>query len=377
MIRLAALLIWLAGAAVAQGAVTVTSAEVREGRGGVALELDLNAITPYRVFTLDEPRRLVLDVAGLSLEGFDADALATAQAISTARAGPLRPGWVRLVLGLAEPLGIETAGLVRDGDGAVLTVALTPVTAERFAEAAGAPIDPEWGAAAQYDPATEPDAGDFVIVIDAAHGGALDEGHVAGGLRESDLALIMAQELAVRLRGMEGIHATLTRTDDRFLPIAERLRFASAEEADLLLSLHAYEGEPAIRGAYVWSFADKGDLALMGQLMDGDLAPDAGPSAPETGVSAVLGDLARAETLPASRRVADGFAASLARGGVVMRDPARGEGPWPILAADRFPSVVLALGNMANAEDRDFLASPDGRNAIAAAIADTVELLAR
>ncbi len=377
MIRLAALLIWLAGAAVAQEAVTVTSAEVREGRGGVALELDLSAITPYRVFTLDEPRRLVLDVAGLSLQEFDAEVLTTATAISDARAGPLRPGWVRLVLVLVEPLAIETAGLVRDGDGAVLTVALTPVTAERFAETAGAPIDPEWGDAAQYDPAAEPDAGDFVIVIDAAHGGALDEGHVVGGLRESDLALIMAQELAVRLRGMEGVHATLTRNDDRFLPIAERLRFASAEEADLLLSLLAYEGEPSIRGAYVWSFADKGDLALMGQLMDGDLGPDAAPSVPETGVSAVLGDLARAETLPASRRVADGFAASLARGGVVMRDPARGEGPWPILAAGRFPSVVLALGNMANAEDRAFLASPDGRNAIAAAIADTVELLAR
>lgn len=377
MIRLAALLIWLAGASVAQESVAVTSADVREGRGGLALALGLTQITPYRVFTLDEPRRLVLDVAGLSLERFDADALAMVPAIAAARAGRLRPGWVRLILVLSEPLAIETAGLVRDGDGAVLTVTLTSVTAERFAEVSGAPIDPEWEAAAQYDPAAEPDAGDFVIVIDAAHGGAIDEGHVAGGLRESDLALIMAQELAVRLRSMEGIHATLTRNEDRFLSIAERLRFAFAEEADLLLSLHAYDADRADRGAFVWAFADQGDFALMGQLMDGDLAPDAAPSVPETGVSAVLGDLARAETLPASRRVADGFAASLARGGVVMRDPSRGEGPWPILAADRFPSVVLVLGNMANPEDRAFLASPDGRNAIAAAIADTIELLAR
>lgn len=377
MIRLAALLIWLAGAGFAQGAVTVASAELREGRGNVSIAMTLTEITPYRIFTLDEPRRLVLDIAGLSLDGLDANALASGDAISAVRAGPLRPGWVRLVFALEEPLAIETAGLVRQGSRAVLTVALAPVSPESFAETAGAPIDPQWGAAAEYDPAAEPDAGDFVVVIDAGHGGALDQGHVAGGIRESDLALIMAQELAVRLAGMQGIHATLTRNGDRFLPVAERLRHAMSEEADLLLSLHAYDSDDATRGAFVWSFADEGDLALMAQLMDGDLVPDAARPVGQSGVAAVLGDLARAETLPASRRVADGLAASLGRGGVVMRDPARGEGPWPILAADRFPSVVVGMGNMSNADDRAFLASPDGRNTISAAIAETIALLAR
>lgn len=377
MIRLAALLIWLAGAAVAQGSVMVTSAEARDGRGTVALTMKLTEIAPYRVFTLDNPRRLVLDMAGLSLETVEVDLFTSSDAISAVRAGPLRPGWVRLVLALEAPLAIETAGLVREGDGAVLTLSLAPISADAFAETAGAPLDPEWGATGRYDPLAEPDVEDFVVVIDAAHGGEADTGHVTAGIRESDLALIMAQELAVRLTALEGVHAVLTRTDDRNATQAERLDIAAEQEADLLLSLHAYESDPTTRGALVWSYAEEGDFALIAQMPDGDFVSEARQTVAQSGVAAVLGDLARAETLPASRRVADGIAASLGRGGVVMHDSERAEAPWPILAADRFPSVLLALGNMAHPDDRAFLASPDGRNTIAAAIAETIELLAR
>lgn len=100
---------------------------------------------------------------------------------------------------------------------------------------------------------------DIIIVIDPGHGGK-DPG-VSGvhKTREKTVVLAVAKELR-RLLNMEvGIKAILTRSDDYFLPLKERLRIAHANKADLFISLHAdaYKRH-SISGVSVFALGENG-----------------------------------------------------------------------------------------------------------------------
>ncbi len=71
--------------------------------------------------------------------GLDAAALLSGDRATGVRFGPLRPGWSRMVVDLAEPLVIAEAGMVRTDAGADLTMLLERAGAAEFAAAAGAP----------------------------------------------------------------------------------------------------------------------------------------------------------------------------------------------------------------------------------------------
>ncbi|WP_253333983.1 AMIN domain-containing protein, partial [Limimaricola litoreus] len=82
---------------------------IEDSRKGVEVDLALSQPVPWRVFTLDAPRRLVLDFAEADWAGADPAALLSGDRATALRLGRGRPGWSRLVLDLAEPLGIDSA----------------------------------------------------------------------------------------------------------------------------------------------------------------------------------------------------------------------------------------------------------------------------
>ncbi|SFS13210.1 N-acetylmuramoyl-L-alanine amidase [Yoonia litorea] len=364
MLRLAFLLVWLGVAAAAQGTTALRDLTITETRGGVTMTVAMSQIAPYRVFTLDAPRRVVLDIQGAPVDVLQTDP--AADGITSVQVAALRPGWTRIIAELASPLAIETAGLRREGDRAVLTLALRESDEASFAAAAGAPLDPDWQATAEFDPdvaAAAALAADFVIVLDPAHGGR-DSGVVGGGIKEADLALIMAEELAFRLNAISGVAAISTRRSDETVSATERLQRARDLAPDLLISFEASFGDG--EGVRVLTRPDNA-ASDTSALQEGTLS----------GVATVLNDLSVAETLPEARRIADAFAASMARTGVPVLRDGRGEATSPLLRAPDFPAVIVSFGDLANPDLRAFLAAPEGRNAIGRAIAETVLLLAR
>ncbi len=77
------------------------------------------------------------------------------------------------------------------------------------------------------------------IVVDPGHGG-WDSGAVGlTGTHEADIALQLSLRLAKELERQLGAEVLLTRSDDTFVPLKERARYANAVEADLFLSIHA------------------------------------------------------------------------------------------------------------------------------------------
>ncbi|KQB97787.1 N-acetylmuramoyl-L-alanine amidase [Loktanella sp. 1ANDIMAR09] len=376
--------LFIANLATAQVTVDPERTSVSDGWWTLEVAMGLDRITPYRVFTLDDPRRLVLDVEGASFTGLDTAAVLSGDRATDVRFGPLRPGWSRMVVDLAEPLVIAEAGMVRTDAGADLTIVLERASAEEFAAAAGAPPDPGWDVVTGFDPdaaAALAASEDFIVVIDPGHGG-IDPGAYQGGIKEADLMLILAAELAVMLNTQEGVQAVLTRENDVFVPLSARMTFARQVGADLFLSLHADAlGDADVRGASVYTLSSDGGDAAAQRIVErherGDLLAGVDLNDAEDRVATTLMDLARARTGPEGVRIADALAAAMQAQGVPMNSRPRREGQFVVLTAAGFPSVLIEAGFLSNAQDRAFLATPEGRARIIRAIRDTVVLLAR
>lgn len=384
MIRWIFSFVVIASTAFAQGPATPVDVSVKDGWWTLEVAARLPALTPYRAFTLDDPRRLVVDFQDITFDGIDPDTLLSGERASAVRLGPLRPGWARMVVDLAAPLVIAEAGMTVIEGGADLKIVLEQASPEAFAARSGAPPDPGWDRAMTFDPAVADRiarSGDFIIVLDPGHGG-IDPGAQRGGINESDLMLILAEEAAVKINAVDGLQAVLTRRDDSFVPLAARLTIARQVGADLFISLHADAlEEDEAQGATVYTLSRGGGEAASQRIVErherGDLLAGVDLDATEDRVATALMDLARAETGPAGRRFGDALIASMRREGVRLNSRPRREGQFAVLTAADFPSILLEAGFLSNAQDRANLATYEGRAQIGRAIRDTALLMAR
>ena len=349
------------------------SVVVDEGPGA-RIELGLSLPVPWRVYTLDAPDRLVIDFREVDWQGARREVLLNADRVSDLRFGPVRAGWSRLVLDLARPMEVTEAGMrVSDRDGtALVTVRLRPVDARTFAAGAGAPDTPGWEmppAGADAAPRPEPlGEGPLIVAIDPGHGG-IDPGAEHGGVVESRLVLGLALELADAVARVEGMEPVLTRQDDSFVPLAERMTLARAAGADVFLSLHADALDAdAARGASIYTLsAEAGDgaTARMAERHDrGDLLAGLDLSDQDDTVARVLMDLARLETGPEAARLAEALVGSLGESGAVLNTRPRREAQLAVLSAADFPSVLVEVGFLSSEEDRRRLLSEEGRGAL-------------
>lgn len=384
MIRWFVAFLLTANIATAQVAVDPARTSVSDGWWTLEVAVGLDRITPYRVFTLDDPRRLVVDIEDASFAGLDAANILSGDRAADVRFGPLRPGWSRMVIDLTEPLVIAQAGMATVPTGADLTITLERASPAVFAEKAGAPPDPGWDVVTGFDPKVAADLAaseDFIVVIDPGHGG-IDPGAAQGGIKEADLMLLMGMELAVMLNAQEGVQAVLTRDADVFVPLSARMTLARQVGADLMISLHADAlEEDDVRGASVYTLSADGGTEAAQRNVErherGDLLAGVDLHATEDRVATALMDLARAKTGPEARRIADALASSMQSQGVLLNANPRREGQFAVLTAADFPSVLIEAGFLSNAQDRAVLATPEGRARISRAIRDTVILLAR
>ncbi len=352
---------------------------VRDGWGKLLVELQLSEVVPYRVFTLDAPRRLVLDFADLDWSDVDPDALLDADRASGVRVGPLRPGWSRMVVDLAEPLRVTEAGLKTGEGGARLLVVLEPVSEDAFAAAVGAPPAPGWDALGDVDPQNRiapQDGGRLVVVIDPGHGG-IDPGADRGGIKESALMLQLGREVAAALNSLEHVQAILTRETDVFVPLHQRLSKARAVGADLMISLHADAlEEDQAQGASVYTLSpDGGDAAtrlMVERHQRGDLLAGVDLRENTDGVASVLMDMARRNTGAEAGEFADTLVSRMEANGVRMNSRPRRAAQLVVLSAADFASVLVEAGFLSNDEDRATLLRTEGRLAFVKAIVEAV-----
>ncbi len=355
------------------------NSRIEDRRGDLVVELSLSQTVPYRVFTLDAPERLVVDFREVDWGAMIAADILASDLVTGVRFGAFRPGWSRLVADLAGPLALSEAGLSVDPDTgtADLKIVLTPASEADFAARSGAPEDATWTPRTPTlaPPVTE--GGPPVIVIDPGHGG-LDPGAERGGLQEAQLMLSLAIELADRLNRAGNVRAILTRDADYFVPLAERISIARRAGADLLVSLHADAlAEDQARGASFYTLSQEGEDRASQSMAErherGDLIAGVDLSGQGDRVAGVLMDLARAQTAPAGDRFADYLVEAFRGSGARLNSKPRRMGRLAVLTAADFASVLIEVGFLSSAQDREVLKSAQGRAPIVAGIAQAIE----
>lgn len=351
--------------------------------GDLQIDLALSSPVPWRVFTLDDPRRLVLDFGRVDFRGTRLETQVVSDHVAGVTAGQMQDGWSRMVIDLREPLRIETAGLTTSpADYARLKLQLTPTDADSFAAEAGPPevslVEPASRTVAPLRRQRGERA--LRVVLDPGHGG-IDPGAEAGDLKEADLVLDVARDLARALEAV-GMEVTLTRTEDVFVPLPTRMSIARKARADVLLSLHADAlEEGSASGATVYTLSTEAAARANGTLAARharhDLLAGVDLSGAGDEVALVLMDMARTETQPRADQLADEIVSGLARETGDLHKRPRLRANFSVLRAPDIPSVLIELGFLSSAVDREKLQDPQWRQAAVEGIRGGLENWAR
>lgn len=346
---------------------------------GVTLELAISQAVPFRVFTLDEPMRVVLDFRQVDFSGLS-PAFNTTQTIEdVAMGGASSPGWSRMVLSLSEPMALDVAAMETDAASgqALVTLTLSATDAESFAAAAGAPpgLDAVLLPVTTQAPASHGDD-TLVVMLDPGHGG-VDPGALREGFSEADLILGFARELRDAMRRTGRIEVAMTRDADVFVPLPTRVTLARAAGADLFISLHADAlAEGRAQGATVYTLSDEATDAATAALAEqhdrADLLQGIDLAGTDDEVVGVLMDLARVETAPRSRAFADILVQAIDAVGLQLHGQPRSEGAFSVLKAADFPAVLVEIGFLSEGGDLQNIQDPEWRALMQAAITGAV-----
>lgn len=217
-----------------------------------------------------------------------------------------------------------------------------------------------------------------LIVIDAGHGGH-DPGSssIGGEVREKTIALAIARAIRDELAERGRVRVALTRTDDRFLILAERREIARALRADLFISIHCDSAPSTLaRGATVYTLSetssDRVAAALAARENKADVINGIDLSHESDDVSSILIDLAQRETMNGASRFAELLQRELAPLITLKSDFHKYAGLMVLKAPD-VPSVLLETGYINNPDDLALLQSKGYRDKIATGVARAVE----
>jgi len=344
------------------------------------LVVDLAAVPEFAVLRLTNPYRLVIDMP--NVEFGPATPGAGRGLVTDFRYGLIAPGKARIVLDLVEPADVIKSFVLEPvgAEPARLVLDLEPTTAENFAAAAMRDRPPEAEPrvnAAEMGPHRSRGA---VVVIDPGHGG-IDSGAVgADGLLEKDVTLAFSSELVGRLKSGGKVDAILTRSDDSFVGLGDRVEMAQQHAAMLFISVHADSvNEDYVRGATVYTLSDDASDSLAAALAAREnrsdvLAGFALDEQPDE-VADILFDLARRETKNLSVRIAKSLVADLDGTLPLNKSPWR-RASFRVLKAPEIPSVLLELGYLSNKEDEKLFRTAGWEKGSAEKVARAIEQFA-
>jgi len=379
-----ALLGVLAGVAASAAApVKLTDVRLWSGPEGTRLVLDLSALPRHEVFTIENPDRVVVDLANTQL-AMRKDLPLGQGPVKGVRSGPQAGGGLRIVLDLSAQQAVKTFAVAPDGSaGHRLVVELPgaapagPVpTAKQVLAASAAAIARD--AAPIDDPVKTLSVAagkqrDLVIAIDAGHGGQ-DPGAIGrGGTREKDVTLAIARKLAAAIDAEDGMRAKLIRDGDYFISLRGRARKARELGADMFISVHA-DSVPnrSVSGSsvYVLSLRGASDEAsrwLAERENAADLMGGVSLDDKNDVLASVLLDVTQKEAVSNSVEAADAVLASLRRVGSVHGPRVKHAG-FMVLKSPDIPSMLVETAFISNATDERRLRDSAHQQRIARAI---------
>jgi N-acetylmuramoyl-L-alanine amidase len=316
---------------------------------------------------MENPDRVIVDLPEVAFHLPADTAVKREGSIASYRYGLFAPGRSRVVIDLAHPAKVSDIRVRTDAPGgaAILVVELKRVDREEFrreqaVKAADAPkIMADRHSAEKIDDRP-------VIVVDPGHGG-IDPGAAgANGTVEKELVLTFARQLKKKLDDTGHYRVVLTRDQDVFVSLGDRVRAARAVKADLFISIHAdsISGGQDVRGLTVYTGSERASDAESARLADRENKADAAAGVESNDgpdeVVDILQELTLRETRTFSHRFAGRLVGELDSVAQLNKNPRR-EAGFKVLRAHDVPSVLLELGYLSSRKDLDLLVSDEWR----------------
>lgn len=216
-----------------------------------------------------------------------------------------------------------------------------------------------------------------LIAVDPGHGGTDPGATSVGGVFEKQLTLKIGQALRDELQATGRFRVVMTREDDRFVPLRERVAKARAKGAAVFVSLHAdVLSDPDIAGLSVYTLSetasDKEAEALAVKENKADVITGVDLSAQPAEVTRTLIDLAQRETNGLSVSLARSLVRELGAETKLLPQTHRSAG-FAVLTAPDIPSVLIELGYLSNRDDEAGLRAPDHQKQLARGIRRALE----
>lgn len=343
-----------AGQAAAQPITAISGLSVEVSANGAELVKfsGQGQAAPRKAFTLPNPPRVVIDIDRVPSTTLSLPRNYRGALIKSVRFGQFDATTSRIVLDLAGPITLTQS----DSPDAAFAVLLTP---------SGTSV---------ITPAIEVKP---LIVIDAGHGGQ-DPGAIGlHNTHEKDITLGYARHLRKALLATGRYRVALTRDDDRFILLPDRVAIARKLKADIFISLHADSNpRPEARGLSIYTLSETASddeaAALAEHENKADIIPGIDLNKTDADVASILIDLTQRETMNKSAIFADAVVASL-HGKITRLQKTHRYAGFRVLKAPDMPSVLIELGFLSNADDERLLLSPEYRDLVTSSIVKGID----
>jgi N-acetylmuramoyl-L-alanine amidase len=349
----------------------------------VRFVVDLSHRIDMRAFTLADPYRVVLDMPQVAFQFPPKTGEKGRGLVKAFRYGLVMQGGSRMVLDLARPARIDSAYVLDAGNDqpARLVLELAAVDRDAFMRSiTRASRLSETPAPRVHDPESKARDPRPLVVIDPGHGG-IDIGTrlAPADNPEKNLVLEFALLLREKIEKTGKYRVALTRTDDTFVALGERVNLARGRGAALFISVHAdalMRSEGEAQGATIYTLSETASDAAAARLAEAENRADviAGLdlSTEPPDVADILIDLARRETKGFSVQFARTLVGELRRATKVHKDPLK-SASFRVLKAPDIPSVLVELGYVTSREDLKALTSDAWRARATDAVARAID----
>lgn len=328
--------------------------------------LDLSAGAEYRLFTLENPHRVVIDLDRSALTGsldFESE---YAGIITNVRHGQPEQGTLRVVLDLDDSAKLKSFLLEPTGQyGYRLVVDL-------YSGGSGYRRTPK-----QITDLQQQDR-DVIVAIDAGHGGE-DPGAIGKGrTREKDVVLDISRKLKAAVDARLGMRGVLVRDGDYYVPHRDRFEKARRHRADLFVSIHADAfNDRRVSGGSVFVLSRRGASSEFARRIaasenNSDLVGGVTLNDKDEMLASVLLDLSQSATMEASGAVASSIFRSMNQVGKMHKNHVESAN-FLVLKSPDVPSVLVETAFISNPSEEQKLRDPGHQSRLAAAIADGIQ----
>ena len=345
--------------------------------------MDFDRKTEFDSFFMDSPLRLVIDGPSMLFRFADAATLEPRGLVTFLRYGAIARERSRVVISLGHPARMVSrkTETIEEGKHYRLEVELEPVKQGEFTKmvAEQQRLVGTSGEVATIGDRVRPapkEKGRITIVIDPGHGGIDGGAKGVHGTQEKDLTLQIARRLASEIGKRGAFDTRLTRSEDVFISLRERVAFSERNQADLVISIHADSlRQNWVRGATVYTLSRKASDNLAHEIAESENASDllAGldDAADDEALPDILADLTLRETTRFSRFFSSILVEKLDSDINLIKNPER-SATFAVLKAPEIPSVLIELGYLSNPDDEKLMTDEEWQKAATARIADAV-----